>query len=172
MRIIWLATTLIICAQTALAGTYSDCTEAIKSGDQSQAKELAATILRFNSFSHDEQITGAACLTFAMGQEYVFSIVLNTFAPKAEVAAIIEATKKEAAGKADEQKRLQEEFDRKRRETRQAQLAAAAANEAQTLAVWRRVYEACNELYSNDPNATVTNQICLNVFLETGLPTE
>lgn len=172
MQLKLLAFAFAICAQTATAGTYSDCTLAIKKGDQAKAKELASALLRFNSFSVDEQMTGAACLTYAMNEEYVFSIILNTFVPKGQEEAVVDEKKKAAAERAVEDQRKVAAALERNRLHQLAELAAKAAKQAQIDTVWKRVYEACANLYRSDPDTTVTNQICLNVFLETGLPIE
>lgn len=172
MRLIILSVALAAFGLTASANIYDECKKAIKNADLETAKEISAKILSFNSVSISDHADGAACLSYAMGKDYVFSFVLNTFSPKEDEDAIIEVKKREASERAIEQEKRQAEADERRRLRREAELATDAAKRANVSAVWKRVFVACNELFADDPNTAVTNQICLNVFLETGLPNE
>jgi hypothetical protein len=172
MRVAVLAMALATLGNSAEAGIYDDCAEAIKNGNHEKAKEYASTLMRFNSFSVSELEAGAACLTYAMGREYIYSYALNTFVSKDEEDAMIEASKKKAAEQAAAQQNKLAAADELTRLRRQPELEAQAAKEAQTVAVWKRAYEACSIFYRADPDKTVTNQVCLNIFLETGFPAE
>jgi hypothetical protein len=170
MRSIPLAMAGVLFAQVAVADIYTECARAISENDASKALELATTLLRFNSIAIQNQDAGAACLSYAMGEEYVYSIGLSTLSSKREEDARIEAAKAEAAERNAEQKKLQAEEEMLQLAQRKAELAIEAEKQQRQEAVWKRVLRACEELYQSDPTSAVTNRICLDVFLETGLP--
>ena len=170
MKLQLVAIVFLISAQSAHAGIFSDCKLAIEANDQSAAKRLAQQILTFNSFSLDNLKDGEACLSFAMDQEYVFNLSLNTFLPKANAEELVALAQATAARKLKEdEEKVAEKLERQRLH-RQAELDAEAVKQAQTDAVWYRVIQACEEIYAYDPNAAVTNKVCLDVFLQVGLP--
>ena len=140
--ILWAA----LVGQTAQAGTYGDCAQAVQNGDQAKAKGLSSGLLGFNSFSAAEQVAGAACLTFAMDKDYVFSFVLNTFVTKDdEIAAIHQITKQKAESAAGVELQKAKE-DENARFLEELALEAAVAKQVQTKKVWRQVYLSCSAL--------------------------
>ena len=51
-----------------------------------------------------------------------------------------------------------------------AGLAETAEKDAIREPVVARLSEACGNMYRRDPDATITNQLCFDVFWERGLP--
>jgi len=90
----------------ASADIWGDCTKAIEDGDLGKAKELATKMLSFNSISKEHREEGAACLTNSFGQEYIYSVALNTFATKVQDAEHFAAARKDFIEKAAEEKKL------------------------------------------------------------------
>lgn len=81
---------------------------------------------------------------------------------------------------ANRDKRFAERVEENNRERKQySEIAADIAElerrrkeqkNAKERTVWLRVEEACRTLYKKHPDETVTNRICLDLFLVTGLP--
>lgn len=170
MQPIILAIAITFSGHAAYANIFEDCTQAIAEGDKLKAEELAATMLRFNSISTADQALGAACLSYARGEEYVYVVGPNTFLSKASEETRLKEEKEKAVARAQESEKRLKERELLELAERKRTAAIEAQKEERRQAVWKRVSEACTELYQDDPEGTVTNQICLDVFLQTGLP--
>lgn len=95
------------------------------------------------------QVLGAQCLTFATGIEHVYDPVSAAFV---RVSRQEEAREKERL--AAQAKEFEQEKSRRR------------------FAVWSAVFDACEDLYFDEPSQALTNRVCLDYFLESGLPVE
>lgn len=171
MRMAMAAAVISIAGSPCFGGIYQDCEEAVKAGDQKRAQEISETIMRFNSVtSPEDQVAGAACLTFATGKPHVYSPQLGTFAPADEQGELILEAQKANA----EQQRKKDQLEAERLAAELAQEAAASEIERRRQeriqAVWVAVGAACFELYRDDVVQALTNKTCVDVFLETGLP--
>ena len=161
----------LFAVQPARADTYADCIAAIEAGDLETAKGIALTMLRFTNVTDPKkQEMGAQCLTGATGEPHVYSMGLARFLPsieaeKVEEQRIIDAKAALEASEALERARLNAEAAAEAKA-----VAAERAEAAKKQAVWKRVSQACNELYADDPNLAVTNKVCLDLFLMIGLP--
>ena len=97
------------------------------------------------------------CLIFSTGTEHVYSPTLGKIVPIGEDV--------EAKKKAEQEKRDEQNWQ-------------AALKEVQSIRndreakVRRRLRQACDEIYIQNPNEAITNNLCFSVFLETGLPAE
>ena len=93
----------------------------------------------------------------ATGTEHVYSPTLGKIVPIGEDV--------EAKKKAEQEKRDEQNWQ-------------AALKEVQSIRndreakVRRRLRQACDEIYIQNPNEAITNNLCFSVFLETGLPAE
>lgn len=162
----------------ANAGIFEDCQEAVESGDATKAKQFSEVISRFNVVpSPTDQILGASCFTFAMGEPYVFSNVLGAFAPGGAEAAVLLEKQQELAAEQQESERQAKEAERQAKEMKEiAQLKAKFAAEARRISddkhntVLEAAYEACRELFQRDRVEALTNERCLQFFFATGLP--
>ena len=79
-----------------------------------------------------------------------------------EAAAIIARPAAEAARKAAEAAAETARLER--------HAAAAQAQQDRELSVWQGVNKACTEIYLDDPNSALTNKVCIDLFLQIGLP--
>ena len=175
----------------AFADIYSDCQAAIEADDRTAALSYATTMMQFNQIWDPKKQTGGAdCISYATGKTYVYSFSLGAFAKATAAEAILVAKRKEAAeaaalqdqkAEAERMARIKEARLAKAEAERQEALARAEAVRAAVLEaadakrralVWTRVLEGCLALYSKNPDETVTNRVCLDVFLETGLPAD
>ena len=180
LRLFALTASLAVTSEAAAADVYTDCTEAMQSGDIERARSSGETILRLNSFSSAvDKATVAACLTFAFGEEYIFSPRSGRFLSTTQEARMIEEQRqRDAADAAQIASRVAANEARRRKEEEQLQAERALAAKVEKerrdreLAVWRRVMEACSEIFEDDPNSALTNRICLDLFLQVGLPDE
>ncbi|PCH67060.1 MAG: hypothetical protein COC12_12060 [Rhodobacteraceae bacterium] len=151
----------------AQANVYSDCQAAIDAGDRDQARGPAEMMLRFNViYDTKNRKAISECLTFAMEEQYFYDPLSASFMSTSEME-----------NRAETYAKREEEQEQERK--MQAEIAASAAEfeqhrreqeSAKRRAVWLRVSEACGRLYKKRPDETVTNRICLDLFLATGLP--
>lgn len=158
-------------AGLAQADIYSDCQDAIASRDHVVVKGLAATILRFtNVTTGKKRRIGLNCINHAMSEEYVYDEHNAGFMPKTLAETQFgarEQTRKELAESQKRKKQILAELDA---DAAFLQAQDRARDAERKKAVWRRVLSACNSLYKTHPDQTVTNRVCLDLFLITGLP--
>lgn len=168
--IIAASTTLGIAAGSQLiagASVYEDCQVAMQSGDRINATLIANTILLFNSKPSDESLAMALeCLAFAKGEAYTFDLGESAFIPQSRAEELARERK---------HSHLIAETERQRKRDAEARLVALRVQEEESDAkrrseVWLRAAEACERLYRQEPDETITNRVCLDVFLATGLP--
>ena len=157
----------------AVADTYADCKEAISANDHEAALKFATRLLRFRNISDpSKQKSGAACLTFAKGTEYTYDFAKDGFAEASVVAAALAASQEEFAAREEERAKRESIIAAEKAQRLERERIRKEAEAAKVRAVWQRVTDACVKLYQDDPDGTVTNRICLDVFLQTGLPAE
>jgi hypothetical protein len=165
-------------ALPAHASIFKDCQDAVERGDAPKALQLAEVISRFNTApSPSDQLLGAACFTFAMGEQFIYSVAAGAFVPAGKEAAAILKEQEELAlqqerseRQAEENRRIVEEQERLSQEMAWAaenEQKARAAREATVIAA---AYEACQELFRRDRVASLTNERCIQFFMVTGLP--
>jgi hypothetical protein len=163
---------------SANAGVFEDCQTAVESGDAATAKQLSEVIARFNTVpSPTDQVLGADCFTFALGEPYVFSILLGAFVPGGAEAAILLEKQKELAAQQEEEERRAKEEERIAKEQQELaqQRAKIAAEEERVREERERLvmlaaYAACLELFERDQVSALTNERCLQFFLVNALP--
>jgi hypothetical protein len=169
---------IIFSNTTAKADIYMDCLAAIKRSDTAEVERLAQKIMDYvQIFQPPAQALeiGSQCVSSAKGKEYTFDENSKQFLSREQLeenaAAQIEenrlAEEKRVEDQRREAARIQQENENQRLEAE-----AQALKEAQTMEVLLAVKDACKELYFDDPSQALTNNICLDVFLETGLPKE
>lgn len=181
MRFLLTAATILYAAP-ALADLGSDCLKAADAGNSALVKQYADMILfSRDKLSEQRAADAAACLLEATGRDYVYAPDVRKFelaeehdqaaverqrqaAEKSRVEREKQARKKEAENKAQaeaaEARAAAERFraDMERREAERHQAVAA------------RLSEACTNLYRRDPDATIANKLCFDVFWAQGLP--
>lgn len=158
------------------------CLEALKKGDTTGAKKIADVILFSNTpMSPERAATSAACLTAVTGEEYIYVSQTAKFEPAArheqreverqrEVAARQEKVRQEAEKrKSEEAAEAAAEAERQERINRLMAEAAQRAAERER-AVSERLALACKNMFRRDPDATMTNKLCFDVFWRVGLP--
>lgn len=162
-------TILGLASSFAKADFYSDCAAAIARGDTEKAQEIAAAMMEFRYVENTAQReAGIACLNFARGIDHEYSRMANAFRPAGDDARLREEARAEAAAK-----REAEEMARQRELAKIAEQRVLEAEQAQRKQrVWSKVAEACRKTYAEDPTAALTNRVCIDLFLQTGLPAE
>lgn len=161
----------ISAATPGFANVYDDCQAAIDAGDTARAKEITKVIQRFTTVpSPDNLLVGANCFTFATGQQHVYSLSAGAFILSTEEEyAIMEAQRQNAENR-KEQERLAAERLAAQQIMEELAAAVELARIERVQAVWLAVEQACHDLYEDDPVLTLTNETCIKVFLEAGLP--
>lgn len=165
IRIIFRATicAALLCTSVA-ADVFDDCAHAAQSGDQELARRASERILFGDGIYVPEALseTVSECLYLAGETTVAYSRARNRFLDADRAAA--------------ENDRLDQREQRDAKNKQNAQEIAGTIREireqqrTRELEVYARLGAACDALYKSDPNATITNKLCLEVFLKTGLP--
>lgn len=157
---------LVVWAGSASANVYDDCTAATAAGDKEAALVAAKTILRFTPAPVGLSNEIFECLKFATGQEHVYDFRASRIVTVEEQA--IAAQRAEAfAKKIDAMRTKAAEDAALLKANAQANAEKKAASE---LAVSQRLVEGCRALFKKDPDTTITNKMCYDVFMAIGLP--
>ncbi len=147
-------------AGTLGADDIADCHKAIADNDRTTALFLAQTMLVLPpASSPDVRDRAVQCLAFAFDEPYRFDNTRNAYiadrrpeqSQPAEGRARAEAMVDELSARISEHEA----------KVRQSKI------EAQVL---ERATAACEKLYLQDPDLAVTNNVCVDIFLRTGLP--
>jgi hypothetical protein len=148
-----LAMAILFCVSPAVAGPFADCKEAVNSNDRALAKAAVEEILSGKGLyvPPNNSDLVAECLLVAGSEGLEYSKSKGRFLPAGP--ADTDASKKRL-----EKKR--EAFDR---------LLLKQQSERRRL-VFKRLFEACRNLYRSDPDRAITNQLCFEYFLDDGLP--
>lgn len=167
----------------------SECAQAISEGDTDLRDRLAFRFIEFRGFVVGPATrTGAACISDAMGEKWVYSTHLGRFVSedtanaKAEIARI----KREAgANEKDAVAELQTEIAARRAAISEATSDLIDENNrlGEILAEAQEAYEkaskdrvrartlvACNTLYGRDQDAALLSPVCNPLFVANGLP--
>lgn len=165
---------LCFAALPAQADFASSCVGAIEEGDDSKAAMFSRMLLaRPRQLDKVGQANGLRCIEHATGIAHKYDRDLGRFyspdqqaeidAEKAQIegqkAAEVAAAKAEAEAKAADDKAWA-----------QIEADAAKAKFDRESAVLARLDEGCANMYQRDPDATITNPLCFDVFFRTGLP--
>lgn len=137
------------------------------SKDEPEIKQLAAEMIA-NPGDMPIEIAKSAlkCIETATGVVHTYNRSAKTFTTWGTVA---DREEKKAAAQ-EEAKRAAEEA-RRSEEERDAIVSEVARSRAdRTQAVQSRLFQACGRLYSDNPDTTITNRLCYDVFMATGLP--
>ena len=181
MRLLLIAC-LACAASPALADPGAECLKAVDAGNVTLAKQYADMILfSAGKLSAERAADAAACLLAVTGQNYVYAADIRKFeAADEHDQAVVERQRQTA-----EKNRVVRENEAKKRAADEKDKAAAAKAQAAVdqfkadldrveterhLAVAARLYEACANLYRLNPDSTISNKMCFDVFWERGLP--
>lgn len=167
----------LVFASAVSADVYADCAQAVAAGDQVAARRFAEQIVRFSPVPGTVREAAEVCISFGLGDGYLYVDDRQRFMSEPERVAREKSRQEqdlvlkelEAARRA-EREAVAEARRVENLRRRQLEEAASAAVVARQAAVWRRVIDACEQLYERRPDETVTNSVCLEVFLERGLP--
>lgn len=119
---------------------YDLCKKAIEENDKETARRISKKFLRGEQIVPEEREAITACASFAMDEPYVFVQDTNMLLPVDEAA-------------------LQERF-----------IEAKAQKLVRESSVRSRLAQACSALYETEPDRTITNRLCFEQFMQTGLP--
>lgn len=112
----------------------------------------------------DEEL-GERCLKIFTGKEYKYYQEFKRFLTNEEF--VVEQSRSE---KANEERKLEAERKARQAELEEATRAAEMRKAERERAVWERLGEACETLYRRNADTTISNELCFNYFLTTGLP--
>lgn len=154
----------LVTASGAAADVFDDCRAAVRTSDAESARAASTRILFGNGIyvPPDETETVGQCLELGGKTGYAYSRATGTFVS----IALAEA----------QNRRLEAREERKRLEDEKAQAAVELieqerrARQMREAAVRTQVQISCENLYRLAPDTTITNGICLEVFLRDGLP--
>jgi hypothetical protein len=166
-QIVIAAIFFVLHVNPAQADIFDFCLDAVEKNEKERATLFATAILEMrDTVIPENRDAGAKCLAFATGAQYVYDPVSKSFTTPeiAEENQTVQSQKDAIAAKAAE-------IDAKIKEETEQQIAQARKEKEQSqLEVWTAVLDACKAVYFDEPAQAVTNRICLDVFLETGLP--
>lgn len=156
------------------------CIGAIQMNDKTTAKVIADEITQWQQFTGSELREKAeTCVRFSLGEGWSYSFGQRRMVSVDEVRRLeAERITSNAQASAQNLQRLAAERARSAdadAKSRQQELAEAEARlqaqlRAQRVAV--AVDGACRELFFADRNSALTNSVCVEVFMETGLPAD
>lgn len=167
MKTAFFAISLCLLTSPALAMFPRWCLEAYEAGDIQTAERMAKTIMGSpHGYNQADAAMGIECLRRFTGETYTYHVASREFVSPADRQAREEADRQEAeARKANE---LAEAERQKFLEEVAQRAEIDKANRERTVAT--RLHEACYNLYSRDPEETITNPLCFDVFWRNGLP--
>lgn len=156
-------------AQTA--GNQKDlqnCEEAVKSGD---TERIASAMARITEWRHvfDTGLRGRAekCLSTGYGEEWVYDWPLGKFSVKSEVEQRGELAAERALARRSEEERLRADRQKAAMQLLAESQARKEANEARIVS---ESFQACVRLYERDPDSALLNPICIQRFMQFGMP--
>lgn len=150
----------------ATADVYDDCILATANGNKEAAIAATETILSFRPAPPGLSGEVFECFKFATGQDY-------GYAPR--TGLIVTLDQQEIALKqieAEDKIKEQKQAETKAAVDRKKQLEKKRAQDRADLQlrVQSRLIEACNNLYQRNPDETLVNKLCYDVFSVIGLP--
>lgn len=178
-----------VSATAAWGGMADTCVYAVQSGDLVRARHLATVLLSSPSgLPNDEAQAVMKCVKMMTGQDYTYDPKTRLLSPpQSEYGPLTELAGRIA--EAAQEGHLRAERDRERKAQERAKAEAAAKEEAEESArlaqmraegelirlqrqrsVQERLSEGCSRMYRRDPDATITNSLCYEVFFNQGLP--
>jgi hypothetical protein len=157
---------IIALASAANATVYDDCTRATKAGDKEAALTAATKILSFvpaPRYLPDEVFQ---CLDYATGLKHSYDPASGKIL--SEEGEIEEAARAKAFAEQIDEKRTKAE--ERRVFLLKNSLQIAKMKEARELVVNQRLVEGCRAMFKKEPDQTITNKMCYDVFMIVGLP--
>lgn len=163
MRIVPIFTFLAasIAGSVAVADLPLDCAKAIALDRVDDVRRIADQLIKEGGqYSHISLDNAFDCLESATGMLHSYDPETKTFTPDKEAPDLKmkTATEKRQADKealerfAETQRKVEEVEARTKRE------------------VYLRLIESCENMYRQEPDETITNKLCFDVFLSNGLP--
>jgi hypothetical protein len=147
------------------------CRAAVASGDQSSFLEIAERMKMWRNIFDQQLRTGSVqCLSDGFGESWVYEWSSGMMLPATEAAKVKERAAAEAAAQKQRDEAERARLAEGQAALRRLQDEIAAAREKQRSEVFLAMADACRTLYRRDSILALTNRMCLDVFLETGLP--
>lgn len=137
----------------ALNDLAERCEEALQSGDRIAFEEVVTALRpRKDVFATAARKRVEKCLSEGFGEPWAYSFPDSAWLSVSEAEARM--TARQEANLAQERAKDYDEAQRK----------------ANVERVWMMVYASCSTLLERDQVAAMTNALCVNSFLENGLP--
>lgn len=167
------AAVVFACAATpAMTDAAEDCLS--KESGSIEARVIALGLIDTpRKMSNDEAKPIIRCLLHASGAEYQYDASVGIFytsndsADRAIRGSLAAKALAEAEAKAEEATVAAAEAARKSSEIAAATARAKAAREAEVI---EQLAASCERLYRRDPDLTIANKLCFDVFFARGLP--
>lgn len=156
----FIACSTSIATADALSDLADKCIAALAAGDQ-PGFEAASNAIRQRDdvFNTEARERAEACLSQGYGETWEYWYPTSSFEPRATIEARINAA---ADAKLEEERAAaQAEGDAAKAEANRAENAKRVA---------ALVYVSCFTLFTRDKVAAMTNPVCVDSFLQTGLP--
>lgn len=147
---------LLLCGPASALEALADrCDAALEADDRAAFDAVVEAVRpRKDVFDIEVRKRVEACLSRGLGEPWEYSFPESAWLPVAEAQARQkargDAARAEALSAADAEARRMENIKR----------------------VATMIYQSCSALLSRDQVAAMTNQLCVDTFLENGLPTE
>jgi hypothetical protein len=143
-----------------LADLASQCQDAVQAGNAAAFEAIASEIVKYqNVFDTALNKAVVDCLSQGSGEPWEYDWPSGEFKSSADVVAGLRAADAAEAAKA-----------RKAAEARRLAADLAVAREENAARVATLVYAACSTLLDRDQVAAMTNPVCIESFLASGLP--
>lgn len=149
-----------LCSGPALADVFDECHAAIEENDTQAAKRAADALLVGTGTEVPEEHLELAARCIQMGRDrpYEFSKLTRRFrTPERATEENLQFARQRAQANVREKQKEQDEEARKAQSERESKVVG-------------RLVAACYKLYRIDPDTTIINKQCFDVFLANGLP--
>ncbi|MDO5370248.1 hypothetical protein [Paracoccus sp. (in: a-proteobacteria)] len=165
-----MAAAFIMLGTPGWVGLVYSCGEALRDSDLVYARSTERLVFHYGE-AEAERAT--RCLDQITGQSHYFDRTLSRLIPEnqrpnAEAEKAIRAAQE--AVNAAARKAQQEADAAEKNRFERLRVGGLRLKSAREAAAITPPSEGCTNMYRRDPDATTTNQLCLDVFFRTGLP--
>ena len=169
MRLLLVAAALLT-VSAAHARSPEWCIEGLETGDETLLRNNVDRLLNESAVYNDAEIEMATrCLKAHKGFDYVYDPETGRFFTANQFAFEQGRRAAEAAKKKRDEAAAKEAAERAR-QAAEVDAIVAKAKADREFSVAQRLRKGCENMYRRDPDATITNQMCFDLFWRYGLP--
>lgn len=152
-----------------------DCRAALASKDKEDFEKASERLMEWrNTPSAAMRFAAIDCLAEGTGEPWVYEVKTGRLVPKSQAAAVLAAARepeiREAAQREKEVIAQRERREKLEAERQKILVAAEERRRKRRQEVLEAMSDACVQLFYRDRVSAMTNRICVDVFLETGMP--